>query len=518
MADVPEQYLTIADWLGNLPGWVPATDQHRVASYAKYEEIYWASEEGFVQVLRGDNEQPVFMPTARTIVNTVDRYTAPDFGWTVEPLSPETPDEEGVLLAQLAFDQLFIREQFLSKFLSNKRKGVRRGDWVWHIIADDTKPVGKRIKILPVHPAAYFPVYESDVVEGGDPEKIIRVHLAAIARINNQEKVNRLTYERIFDAQGNQTGIQVSQAIFDMQDWSTSTKPERTVMPAKLLPPEIPAIPVYHLKNVDATDRFGSSELRGDESVLLAVNQTVSDEDLTLALDGIGVYRTSGGRPVDENGNVSDFVMGPGRVLTNLADLERVTGAGSVTPYGDHYNRMYEAVKQAHGLSDVAVGRADSATAESGIALLLQLGPILAETGAKDQHILDVHGQMFHDLCFWLTVYEEIPLVTTGGEGGATPRVRVLPVIGDKIPQNVKAVIDQVVALRSLVPPVISVQTSHELLRAAGVPLADNEAELLAQEASSQLQLEAEAFGSATADTTDSARNDAELAVDSEVL
>jgi hypothetical protein len=512
-SSVPEQYLTIADWLGQLPGWVPVADQFRIAAYAKYEEIYWASEEGFQEVLRGDNESPVFMPTARTIVNTVDRYTAPDFGWVVEPLVPETPDEEGVLLAQLAFEQLFVREAFLSKFASNKNKGIRRGDWLWHVVADDTKPLGKRIKILPVHPAAYFPVYESDLVETGDPEKIIKVHLAALVTINSQQKVNRLTYERLFDSAGNQTGIQVSQGIFDVQGWNGLAAPEAVIIPPKLLPPEIPAIPIYHMRNIDATERFGSSELRGDESALLGINQTMSDEDLTLAMDGLGIYTTSGGAPVDANGQTTDFVMGPGRVLTNVDNLERVNGTGSVTPYGDHYNRLYDAVKQAHGLSDVAIGRADSATAESGIALLLQLGPILAHTAIGDQHITDVHAQMFHDLCFWLQVYEEIPLLIQGENGTTTPRVRVQPVVGDKIPQNVKAVIEQVISLRSLIPPMISMQTGIEMLRAAGLPLADNELELLNNEAVLQQQADIAALGgtaAAVADTTATARTTTE--------
>lgn len=481
----PEQYLTIEEWLGPLPGWVPPKDQHRLAAYAKYEEIYWSSEEGFAEVMRGDNDNPVFMPSARILVDTVNRYTATDFSWQVEPLAPELPDEEGVLLAKLAFEQLFIREAFLSKFNSNKLKGLRRGDWVWHIVADDTKPIGRRLKILAVHPAAWFPVYEGDVVEGGDPEKLIRVHLAEQVRINNQVKVNRLTYERLFDSGGNQTGIQVSQGIFEMQNWQTVQTPERVIIAPKLLPPDIPAIPVYALKNIDATDRFGSSELRGIESTLLGINQTISDEDLALAMDGIGVFATDGGPPVDERGNEVDWIMGPGRVLTNANGLKRINGVGSVTPYGDHYNRLVEAVRQVVGASDVAVGKVDSATAESGIALLLQLGPILNHTSPKDQHILDVMGQMFHDLCFWLTVYEELPLLTVGEGGTPTPRVRVQPTVGDKIPKNAKAIIDSVVQLRSLIPPIISIDTALKMLKDAGVPIADNEKELLAEEAAS---------------------------------
>lgn len=478
----PEQYWTIEQWLGPLPAWVPATDQHRIAAYAKYEEIYWSSEQGFEEVMRGDNDNPVFMPTARTLVNTVARYTAPGFGWQIKPLEGST-DSTVVQIAQLAFDNLFVREQFVSKFNSEKNKGIRRGDWLFHIFADDTKPLGRRIKIVPVHPSAYFPVYESDIIEGGDDEKLVKVHLAQVVRIGGQEKVTRLTYERLFDSNGLQTGIQVSQGVYALDKWSAlDGKPERTVIPTKMLPDSIPAIPIYHLKNIDSTDRFGSSELRGSESTLLGINQTMSDEDLALAMDGLGVYATDTGSPVDEAGNKVDFIMGPGRVLSNAGNLRRISGVGSVTPYGDHYNRLFDAVMQAAGVSDVAMGKVESAEAESGIALLLRLGPILSYTGDKDQNVIDVTSQMFHDLCFWLTEYEELPLTITGEGGEVVPAVQVLPLIGDKIPKNNKAIFDQIISLRSLIPPLISIVTSHSILRSIGIPIPEGEDVTLAKE------------------------------------
>lgn len=476
------QYSTIAPWLGTPPGWVPVADQQRIGAYQKYEEIYWASEEGFEELLRGDNENPIFMPTARTIVNTVNRYTAPEFGWIVE--GKEGVSGDGVVIAQLAFDQLFVREQFLSKFNSNKLKGLYRGDWLWHIIADDTKPLGRRIKIMAVDPAAYFPVFESDVVEGGDSEKIVKVHLAEPLTIGSTEVVSRMTYERVFDEAGNQTEIVRSHAIYKPDEWAgTDASPTATVLAPEPLPPEIPAIPVYHLKNIDPTAPFGSSELRGLESVLLGVNQTVSDEDASLALDGIGIYATDGGAPRDQNGNEVDWVFGPGRVLTHAGGLKRVNGTSSVAPFGEHYDRLVNAVKEAVGASDVAIGKAEAGTAESGIALLIQLGPILAYTAEKDQHIIDVHAQMFHDLCFWLTVYEELPLIIGNPDGeGETPAVVVQPTIGEKIPVNKKQVLDDILSMRSSSPALISMQTAIRLLREAGFDLEENEFELVMAE------------------------------------
>lgn len=477
------QWSTIQPWLGTAPGWIPEADKIRIGAYTRYEEIYWSSEEGFEEVMRGDNDNPVFVPTARTLINTVDRYTAPDFRYTITAPEGTGENNNTVQVAQLAFDALFSREQFYSKFASNKLKGLFRGDWLWHIIADDTKPLGRRIKIMAVDPAAYFPVYESDVKEGGDPEKIVKVHLAEQIVVNKQDVVSRMTYERVFDDNGNQIGIIRSHAIFKPDEWAgTKASPVATVLPAEPLPPEIPAIPVYHLKNIDPTAPFGSSELRGLESSLLGINQTVSDENLTLALEGVGVYATDGGAPRDEQGNEVDWIWGPGRVLTNAPGLKRVTGATNLSAYGDHYIRLVEATRAALGASDAAVGKIDSATAESGIALALQLAPMIAHTKPKDLHILDVHSQMGHDLCFWLSVYEELPLLMSGEGGVLTPAVLVQPTIGNKIPINRKQILDEIITMRMATPSLISMQTSIKILREAGFSLEENELDLILQE------------------------------------
>jgi hypothetical protein len=480
------QWSTIEPWLGQAPGWLPETEKLRVQAYQKYEEIYWSSEEGYLEVMRGDNDNPIFMPTARTLINTVDRYTAPDFSWTITAPGAEASDTAAsgpVQIAQLAFDTLFTREQFLSKFASNKLKGLYRGDWLWHIIADDTKPIGRRIKIMAVDPGAYFPVTEAMVKEGGDDEKIVKVHLAEPITLNKQEYVSRMTYERIFDDAGNQTAIIRSHAIYKPDEWSgTAAGPVSVILSPEPLPAEIPAIPVYHLKNIDPTAPFGSSELRGLESALLGINQTISDEDLTLALEGIGVYATDSGAPRDSQGNEVDWIMGPGRVLVNAGNMKRVSGATNLNAYGEHYMRLVDAVRSALGASDAAVGKVDSATAESGIALALQLAPMIAHTKPKDQHIIDVHAQMFHDLCFWLTVYEELPLLMSGEAGTLTPAVTVQPTIGNKIPINRKQTLDEIITMRMATPALISMQTAIRLLREAGFQLEENELELVLAE------------------------------------
>jgi hypothetical protein len=469
-------YSTIRPLLGSLPGWVSAEEQERIGSYQKYEEIYWSSEAGFVEVMRGDNDQPIFLPTARTLVNAVDRYTCPDFNYSIAPGLSASPED--VQLATLAFESLLAREAFFSQFAGNKLYGLIRGDALWHVMADPAKPLGKRLSLRTVDPASYFPVYDEE-----DPDRLLKVHLAEQITVDGQTMISRQTYEKVFDeADGSVVGIMRSHGIFKSEKWWELTTPERTVLPPELLPPEIRAIPVYHWKNFSTTTPFGSSEMRGLESVLAAINQAITDEDQTLAVEGLGIYATDGAGPVDSAGNEVDWVFGPGRVITRANGLRRISGATSVSPYGDHINRMERAAKESIGASDVAIGTADSATAESGVALVIRLGPMLANTGKKDRALIDLFRQFFYDLCSWITVYEEVPLLDGTGKE-AVPKVVITPTVGDKIPTNSAKVVRDVIDLRLAVPPVISLRTAHNWLRAAGLDIPDDELTHLANEA-----------------------------------
>lgn len=511
-------YSTIAPLLGQLPGWVPALDKERVASYGKYEEMYWSSESGFDRIMRGDNDTPITLPTARTLVNAVDRYTAPDFGWHVQDAAPaeqavdnaaraDTGPSQAVRVAEMAFTKLFRRERFLSAFNANKLEGGFRGDWLWHVVADPAKPLGRRLTIRALDPGSYFPVYSDD-----DPDRIVKVHIAEQITVDGTPLVSRLTYTKLMDEEtGVVLGITRSHGLFKTDKWWELTTPEQTILAEETLPPEITSIPVYHVKMLTVNAPFGSSYLRGLESALGAVNQAISDEDLTLAMEGLGVYATDGGPPLDEDNNETDVVMGPARIIANANGLRRINGVGSVSPYTEHLHTLKTSLQEALGASDVTIGAVQSGEAESGIALLLRLGPMLAQTGMQDQHIVDVHTQMFYDLCFWLAVYEELPLLTGSG-AEAVPLVEVLPTIGSKVPVNQVEVIDNVVKLRNCVPPVVSLETSHAWLRAAGLDVPDNELELLAAEAQQALDVLGEpALGDELAD-------DARVAEELEVL
>lgn len=498
------QYSTVAPLIGTLPGWVEPIDQQRIAAYEKYEQLFWSAEEGFDEVLRGDNENPIFLPTAKTLVQTVNRYTAPAFTYALAPVEGVGADSD-VDIARLALEALWTREGVAGKFSSNKLNGLVKGDWLWHLHADPEKPLGSRITVDVVMPNNYFPVYDIT-----DTTKIVAVHLAELVSVNGEAKVSRMTYTKAIDGAGLPLGVLRSHGIFKTDGWwAQDAVPEEVILAEEMLPEEFQAIPVFHIKNGDSTLLYGSSELRGLESVLIGLNQSISDEDLALAMEGLGLYATDGRGPVDAQGNETEWIMGPGRVLTSANGLRRISGVTSVSPYQSHLDRLEKSAKESVGASDVAVGQVDGATAESGIAVLLKLGPILSLTGEKDLGIAAVMGQLLYNLLKFLAVYEELPLLNgTGAE--AVPKVLCTPQFGSKVPINLKAVVDQVTDLRNAVTPIISLETAHNLLRAAGMPLPDNELALLEAEAQKAAEAAAAAFGGDPGATAD-ADADAEL-------
>lgn len=471
-AGVFTPYSTVTPLVGALPTWVDPLEAERIASYQKYEEMYWNAVDTYKLVSRGPDATPIYVPNPRTIVDTVNRYVGTGFDFRVTD-GVGTPAD--IDLARLWLTAFFRREKMKSKYAMNKRFGLIRGDWLWHIIADDTKVQGSRISIRATDPGAYFPVYDT-----ADLDKIVRVHLAE-QYLDSAGKtwVKRLTYQKEDNG-----GISVAEGIFEMKEWWLATKPAVITIPFKMLPPQITAIPVYHVKNFESPgDPYGSSELRGFERVQTAVNQSISDEELSLALDGLGLYATESGGPVDENGEDAPWVLGPGRVVENVKGFQRVNGIGSVTPYQDHLKFLIDQMYEASAASDAARGKVDVQVAESGIALTLQLGPMLAKAEEKDQEILDVHTQMFYDLKSWFQAYEGVNFVDT----------EVLPILGDKIPTNKKALVDMVIAMCTADPPLMSTKTGRERLAEAGIVFAPDEFDRILQEGQAKADAAAQA-------------------------
>lgn len=467
VAGVFTPYSTVEPMVGALPAWVPQEEKLRIASYQTYEEIYWNAPETFKLMIRGSSAPPVYVPSGRTIVDTTDRYVAPGFNFVVNPKYGTEQQQAGL---QLLLDDFLDRENFASKFQMNKLDGIIKGDWLWHVLADPNKPEGQRLRILAVDPGNYFPVYADN-----DLDRLVKVHLAEHymgGDKKDKERVKRLTYEYVVPEGGGPRQVWREEAIFEVKDWVLdTTKPIEITIPREQLPEEIQTIPVYHIKNREnAGDPYGSSEMRGIERIMAAINQAVSDEELALALEGLGMYWTKSAPPEDENGEETDWFIGPGRVLDSIEDFNRVDGVGSVQPYTDHLKTLRDFMKEATATSDAAIGNVDVTVAESGVALALRLAPMLAKAAKRDTTIVGVHKQMAFDLLVWFKVYE----------GQDFTDCRIMCVVGEKVPPNKAKEVELILSL--VAANLMSLKTARTALAKLGYEFEENEMFIIAQE------------------------------------
>lgn len=414
-------YSTGAALFGQKPSWIPGElDQLRIQSYQLYEEIYWNVPDIFQLTARGTNDKAIYIPTARTIIDTTHRYTAPGFDFLAQPRETGAAISQDVVAARLVLSDWMARERFRSKFNGAKRYGLIRGDWIWHLTADIRKPLGRRISITALDPAMYFPITAED-----DVDRVIGCHLVEqIVNDNGDPAIHRLTYRKTDTG-----GVSVEEGLFEVDAWGGPTdRPVKVIKPLEMMPPEITALPVYHVKNFEEPGNpFGSSEIRGFERIMAAINQSISDEDLALALEGIGMYATTAPEPTDNDGRKVPWKLGPGRVVHHpeTTDFRRVDGVGSVAPFQDHIGMLTKFLREASSTPDIAIGSVDVQVASSGIALALQLEPMLAKASEKNELIVDVHAQMGYDLINgWYPAFED----TTFQD------VTVVPVVGDPVP------------------------------------------------------------------------------------
>lgn len=418
-------YSSAAALFGQKPSWVTnELDIQRIQSYQLYEQIYWNQPETFKAAFRGTNNLAIYIPSGRVITDTTDQYVGAEFALHLSDRDSGGTDTPDVIAANLAMQDLFARENFLTKYQGNKLYGIMRGDWLWHVTANSLKLPGSRITITAIDPAMYFPVTHPD-----DVDVITGCHLAVLISTPDGPRIHRLTYRYLLDQA---TGypqqprvVTVEEALFELNQWELPDgRPSMVIRQAAALPPQITSLPVYHVPNTyEPGNPFGSSDMRGLERIMGAVNQTISDEDLALALDGIGMYATDAPEPTDEDGNKIGWLMGPGRVV-QVPDqnyFKRITGIGSTAAYGEHYDRLWAALKVAGRTPDVAVGVVDVAVAQSGIALALQLAPLTAKVGKKNTLIKGVHTQMFFDIingwypAFEATTFDNVRIETMLG-------------------------------------------------------------------------------------------------------
>ncbi len=181
-------YSTAKPLLGGLPAWIAdPEEQQRIASYSLYESIYWGTPDTFKLVSRGGEDKPIYIPSGKVIVEAMHRYLAPGLEIIPDPAFG-TPAEQ--LAAQQVWTDLSRRERFYSRFNANKRYGLIRGDWIFHLYADPTRAPTTRLSIFAVDPASVFPIWNPLNVD-----EIIGYHIAEQV-LDNESKIRtrRLTY------------------------------------------------------------------------------------------------------------------------------------------------------------------------------------------------------------------------------------------------------------------------------------------------------------------------------------
>lgn len=413
-------YSTVKPLFGqsDLAMWAPELDRDRIAAYQKYEEIYWQHEDAFKLVQRGDDDHPIYIPNPRTICDTTAHFWMKGLGIMVG-------DEDSK--DQLAWEAFMVREGLLSKFHTAKHSGVVRGDFILHLTADPTKPEGMRISVNSVDPASYFPEYDDD-----DLDRILAVNL--VEQVIDPERpgdpeairIRRLRYS--YEIIGGRRRVFSEEAVYKVKDWWKETRVQTaSITPKRPLPENITTIPVYHFKNIDWQGQpFGSSELRGFERVQAGINQSISDEELALALEGLGVYATDAGRPVDESGNEEDWIVSPGKVMELPAggNFRRVEGVNSVKPFQDHLSFLVESLYEASGT--FRGGTVEAQVAESGIALAIRFLPTTAKLEQRDQAGVDRIQQFVFDWKQWHLTFENQKLQDS----------EAIVSLGEKLPQN----------------------------------------------------------------------------------
>lgn len=455
-------YATLKPFMGPLESWLPAEDAQRMQAYQLYEAIYRNVPDSFRLIQRGEDMNPIYIPSAKTLVEAKNRFLAKRWTYALDP-KLGSPAERQALDAVLT--RLFRREQVWTKFATQKRYGLIRGDSVWQITADENKPAGKRLNIYEVDPASYFPIEDP-----WNPEKVLGCHLVDPVEVEpgsgktvikrqtyRKTDTGRVTYELSWWESGGWDDRPFSGQTLKKAQQTPAGEHNRPVPPTEL-PETITALPVYHVKNSRTPGAsFGTSELEGFERIIAAINQSISDEELALALEGLGLYWTNSGPPVDDDGNETNWRIGPGWVveIDPETTFGRTSGVNSVAPNLDHIRYLEGAAREASGVPDIAVGKVDTAVAESGIALAFHMAPILSGNEEKEQELLSVMDHLLYDLgTGWLPAYEDLPAT----------QAQAVSIVDDPLPVNRKQIIDEVIALLSTDPPLISAEYARQLL------------------------------------------------------
>lgn len=425
-------------------------DKTRIKAYELYEDYFYNRPEHIRVILRGEDDDAIeiYLPSAEKCIEAVNRFLAVEFDYTFDAeTGGENPELGGAALSQQKLDgelaKLFKRQEIQTKFNNMKRYMLIKGDALLHIRAIPWERAGNRIIIDELKPENYFPI--EDFATGST----LGCHIVDVIRnprnsprtrsTSDEWLARRQTYRREMaeDKDGNRipTGrISSELTLWKIGKWDdrladNELEKIEDIVEERLLPERIMNIPVYHWRNSPPPNSsFGRSELAGVESLINAMNQAATDEDLTLITQGLGVFWTDAAPPVDENGNEVEWEIGPGAVVqvATGASFGRVTGVSSVAPYHEHIKLLDEHMQQSMSVPDVAIGMVDVAAVESGIALQLKFGPLLAANKEKEPSIQKVADEFLEDLLDWMAVYENIE----------SNGVEVTASFGDPMPKN----------------------------------------------------------------------------------
>lgn len=443
-------YSSAATFFEGDVSWVPdPDDKERIKAYQLYDKMYW-NEPGWAKLFtRGESQEDfreINLPSSSKVIEAINRFLGLDFGFNI----PKEVDPDLKKTAQDALDAFFDREQVRTKFIELKRGLLKFGDYLWHITADDTKEAGKRLSLHLLEPSTYFPIQDDPEF----PERVTGCHLVEVIsdpREEGNDIVKRQTYRREIGPDGVGRQVFSSLTYWEVDAWDDRTQgpedlkqvtdigdlPTRVDIPLK----GITAIPVYHFTNIRFGDHpFGVSELRGLENLIAALNQSISDEDLALVMQGLGVYWTDAGPPENEDGDPVQLDVSPAHVLELPAGskIGRLNGVSSVAPMIEHMNYMAGDMMSSRGVSDIAAGKVDVAVAESGVSLFLQLAPLLSKNAEKELALKGKAKNFLYDLLNeWFPNYEDI--ATAGAVADITFR--------DPLPVNREKVINEVTIL-----------------------------------------------------------------------
>lgn len=428
--------------LGNI---VDPDDVARVKAYNLYDDFYHNRPETFQVTLRGDSDVEIYLPSTKRIVDSTARFLAVKPNWSLKGGNKEAVSQY--------FQNLTAREALNAMFVKAKKSGLTRGDAVWHITADGSKKVGERISIHTVHPSCYFPIEQGDRVIGVHLVDLVPDPREGTAAYPDRTKLvaRRQTYRKDGETIGGVAGQITSEVrLFELGGWDDRwLKPDemkplagvRVPMPKKLLPKAITAIPVYVVSNnVPDGSTYGMSQVAGVEYIVNAMNQSVTYEDLSLVLQGLGLYVSTAGPPAGPDGRPGKYKLHPGAVVEigEGDTFTRVSGINSVAPFQEHINFLKDDMSTGLGLPDMASGKVDVSVAQSGIALALEMGPIISENEDKQLTIAGVWDHIGYDLIHgWLPAFEELDSPDTVWE----------TVFGDPMPVNREAKIAELIQL-----------------------------------------------------------------------